>query len=192
MDRSLVRKVLYPAYRALKRDSVLTRLAEMRRVQAMEPDAIREYQWEKLRTILTYAAKHVPYYRDMFDRLGAAPEDIKCETDLGMLPIVRKRDIRANPEAFVSDCYPGKHLTQDSTGGSTGEIRRRSGWSTISHCWSVSREPSIGQRRYAQLVQAGLEPTSIYCESSGTAPEMPPARGSSSRCCGCTRAIRRS
>jgi phenylacetate-CoA ligase len=121
VDRSLVRKVLYPAYRALKRDSVLTRLAEMRRVQAMEPDAIREYQWEKLRTILTYAAKHVPYYRDMFDRLGAAPEDIKCETDLGRLPIVRKRDIRANPEAFVSDCYPGKHLTQNSTGGSTGE-----------------------------------------------------------------------
>ena len=121
MHPTLVRKVLYPAYRALKRDHVLTYLADMRRVQVMEPEEIRKYQWDKLRKLLTYAARQVPYYRDMFNRLGMVPEDIKNEIDLGRLPVLRKQDIGADPEAFIPDGYPRKHLRRDATSGSTGE-----------------------------------------------------------------------
>lgn len=121
MHPTLVRRILYPAYRALKRDEVLAYLADMRRVQVMEPEEIRKYQWEKLAKLLAYACEHVPYYRDMFARLGAGPEDIRCETDFKRLPVLRKRDLMADPEAFIPDDYPKKHLTPDSTGGSTGE-----------------------------------------------------------------------
>ncbi len=121
MHPMLVRKVLYPAYRALKRDDVLAYLANMHRVEVMEPEEIRKYQWEKLRKLLTCAARHVPYYREAFGRLGMAPEDIKNEADFAMLPVVRKQDMKTSPEAFISDVYPKNHLTPDATSGSTGE-----------------------------------------------------------------------
>jgi phenylacetate-CoA ligase len=122
MNRALVRKILYPAYRALKHDRVYAYLDDMRRIQSLDPEEIRAYNWKKLHTLLDYASRHVPYYRNMFARLGAAPGDIKTEKDLAGLPVLRKRDILADPTAFMAGGYPGHHLREDSTGGSTGEI----------------------------------------------------------------------
>jgi phenylacetate-CoA ligase len=121
MHPALVRRVLYPAYRALKHDRVLWYLEEMRRVQAADPEQIRDYAWNKLHKMLEYAYRHVPYYRNLFERLGTAPEEIKTEADLAKLPVLRKGDIQADPESFIPDDYPVGDLSRDSTGGSTGE-----------------------------------------------------------------------
>ena len=121
MNKYLIRKVLFPAYRAVKRDGVLDRLAEMHRVEKLDPDEIRRFQWEKLKALLEYSARHVPYYRDVFKRLGAEPGDIKTRKDLESLPVLRKDDIRANSDALISEIYPRSGLDPDSTGGSTGK-----------------------------------------------------------------------
>jgi phenylacetate-CoA ligase len=113
--------VIYPLYRRLKRDKVLSYLEEMRGVERMEPDEIREYQWRKMKRLLTYAFENVPYYRDVFKRLGATPDDFKGIEDLESLPVLRKQDIRENKEAMISEIYPRSLLEKDSTGGSTGE-----------------------------------------------------------------------
>lgn len=122
MHPAIVRTIIYPIYRALKRDKVLFYLDEMRRVQHLDPGDIRRYQWGKLRKILDHASKRVPYYRDMFEELGLRAEDIRGEEDLRRLPVLRKSNILANPEAFIAENYPRDHLDPDSTGGSTGEI----------------------------------------------------------------------
>jgi phenylacetate-CoA ligase len=121
MNRYLIRKVIYPAYRAIMRDNVLDYLAEMHRVERLEPDEIREFQWKKFKALLEYSARHVPYYRDVFKRLGAEPADIKTRKDLESFPVLRKDDIRANSEALISEIYPRRWLDPDSTGGSTGK-----------------------------------------------------------------------
>jgi phenylacetate-CoA ligase len=121
MNRYFIRNVLFPAYRAMKRDSVLERLAGMHRVEKLEPEQIRDFQWKKLKALLEYSARHVPYYRDVFKRLDAEPGDIKTRKDLESFPVLRKDDIRANPEALISEIYPKKRLDPDSTGGSTGK-----------------------------------------------------------------------
>jgi phenylacetate-CoA ligase len=117
----IVRKILYPLYRALKRDTVLARLQDMRKVQHMDPDQIRQYQWNKVRLLLEHAAEHVPYYRKVFKDIGAEPGDFKGEADLGRMPILRKRNIRENTDAMISEAFSKKDLAPDSTGGSTGE-----------------------------------------------------------------------
>ena len=121
MHPALVRKVLYPAYRALKHDDVLTYLDEMRRVQVLAPEDIRAYQWAKLRRILHHAASHVPHYRAIFRDLGMTPEDIRSESDLARLPLLRKKDMIDDPRSFIADGYPERNLTPDATSGSTGE-----------------------------------------------------------------------
>jgi phenylacetate-CoA ligase len=121
MNKYLIRKILYPAYRAAKRDGVLDYLDEMRRVERLEPDQIRQFQWKKLKALLEYSARHVPYYRVVFKHLGAEPGDIKTQKDLESFPVLRKDDIRANSEALISEVYPRRQLNPDSTGGSTGK-----------------------------------------------------------------------
>jgi phenylacetate-CoA ligase len=124
MHPAVVRNILYPVYRALKRDRVLSYLGEMRKVQRLEPDEVRRYQWKKLGRLLDYACSHVPYYRDIFAGLGLRAEDIRSEEDLRRLPVTRKRDITANPKAFLPEGYPRSHLDPYSTSGSTGESFR--------------------------------------------------------------------
>jgi phenylacetate-CoA ligase len=124
MNRYLLRKVVYPAYRAIRRDRILAYLAEMRAVQAMEPEQVRRLQWKKLRKLLEYASRHVPYYRRLFENLGASPQDFKGPEDLAALPILRKKDIRFGTDDPLSEIYPRHHLTPGSTSGSTGEKLR--------------------------------------------------------------------
>jgi phenylacetate-CoA ligase len=122
MNPSIIRKIIYPAYRRLRRDRVLAYLDEMHRVQAWEPERIREFQWDKMKRLLAYAAEHVPYYRNLFRSLGASPADFRSRDDLGGIPPLRKKDIRDNADALLSEVYPHGRLQRDSTGGSTGEF----------------------------------------------------------------------
>jgi phenylacetate-CoA ligase len=121
MNPLLIEKVIYPAYRALKRDRVLSYLADARRVGRMEPDQIRDFQWRKISRLLAHAAAHVPYYREVFKDVGAEPGDFKRISDLVGLPILRKRDFRDRAKDLVSDVCPAGRLTPGSTSGSTGE-----------------------------------------------------------------------
>jgi phenylacetate-CoA ligase len=121
MNPYLLRKIVYPAYRALKRDDVLRYLDEMHRVQVMEPEEIRAFQWGKLKRLIEHAAVNVPYYRRVFSDLGAEPGDFKSPDDLRSLPVLRKSDVRENLEDLIADGYPRSHLSHDETGGSTGQ-----------------------------------------------------------------------
>ena len=121
MNRFLLREVVYPVYRTLKRDRVLAHLAEMRSVQWMDPDEILAFQWGKLSRLVDHAATHVPYYRRLFKELGLAPEDLKDWADFKALPILRKHDVRANKADMISEKHGRRDLIAGSTSGSTGE-----------------------------------------------------------------------
>ena len=121
MNPFLVRRILYPLYRRIKRDRVLAYLREMHRVERLEPAEIRQFQWRKLKRLLEHAAANVPYYRRIFKDLGAEPGDFKSLEDFKSFPILTKRDIKANKQDLIAENYPRKHLQADSTGGSTGE-----------------------------------------------------------------------
>ena len=120
MNPFLLRKIVYPAYRALKRDDVLRKLKEMHRGQTLPADEIRAYQWCKLKRLLEHAATHVPYYRRLFGEIGAEPGDFKDLEDLKSFPLLRKSDIRNNLEDLIAEGYPRGWLRHDETGGSTG------------------------------------------------------------------------
>jgi phenylacetate-CoA ligase len=120
MNRLFTRKVLYPAYRALRRDRVLAYLGEMHQVQCQSPDSITVFQARKLQALLAYAGRHVPYYRRLFKQLGAEPGDFRTPADLARLPILRKKDILQNLDDMLSEIYPKGRLAPDSTSGSTG------------------------------------------------------------------------
>ena len=83
--------------------------------------AIKRDQARRVRKMVAYAYRHVPYYRETMDRLGLLPSDFGSAEDLSKLPILERRQLQRDPEYFVSEAHPVGRCLPMRSGGSTGE-----------------------------------------------------------------------
>lgn len=74
----------------------------------------------RIRSTVRYAARTVPYWRDLFKREDIDPREISSARDLDRLPLITKEKVRADPGSFVSTSRRGKNSILFSTSGSTG------------------------------------------------------------------------
>ena len=89
-------------------------------IETMSRDKLKELQSERLVAQVKRVYESVPYYRDLMDKKGVKPSDIKGIDDLHKLPFITKTDLR--------DAYPygllAKPLEEcvriQSTSGTTG------------------------------------------------------------------------
>jgi len=92
------------------------------RSQWLPAEAIRSLQEAKLRRLVNHAYWHVPYYREMLERLGLRPEGVVTIEDLRKLPLLSKQAVRENLYFdLLSDNHRKKDVYRISTSGSTGE-----------------------------------------------------------------------
>ena len=85
-------------------------------------EKLKEYQDGKLRNLINHAYKNVPYYREVFDRHGIGPQDIRSSDDLVKVPILTKDIIRKNfPDRITAALNGNGKDGIWTTGGSTGE-----------------------------------------------------------------------
>ncbi len=94
------------------------------------PDAIRRYQNRQLVRLVAEVYRHVPYYRNLLDRAGIRPADIRTVEDLGKIPITSKDDLRRHARDVISDRRTWLRPHTLFTSGSTGEpfLVRRTPW----------------------------------------------------------------
>lgn len=90
-------------------------------IETMPVEKIRALQSEKLCKQVKHVYEHVPYYRDLMDKKGVRPEDIRGIEDLHKLPFLSKSDLRETyPYGMLavplSDC-----VRIQSTSGTTGK-----------------------------------------------------------------------
>ena len=119
MYTRLVSSLLFPLHERLKRHDTVAVRREMERSQWWRPEQIERLRVERLRALLLRAQAHVPYYRDLFARLGFDPASVNDPDDLQKLPFLTKEVIRANTEALKADNAHG--LARFNTGGSSGQ-----------------------------------------------------------------------
>ncbi len=89
-------------------------------IETMPVEEMKALQSEKLVKQVKHVYENVPYYRDLMDKKGVTPDDIKGIEDLHKLPFLTKADLR--------DAYPygllAKPLSEcvriQSTSGTTG------------------------------------------------------------------------
>ena len=79
------------------------------------------YQAEEVRKVLEHAYHNVPYYRELFLRIGFRPQDFKDFSDLKRIPFLTKRMVRKNVDSLVARNVPASELVKTNTGGSSGE-----------------------------------------------------------------------
>ncbi len=79
------------------------------------------YQTNKLRSLLAHAEKNVPYYRDVFHRLGLTSSDLQNFelADLTKLPLLEKNTIRSDPDQLISQTQ-ARGIHTYYTSGTTG------------------------------------------------------------------------
>ena len=90
-------------------------------IETMPVEEIKKLQSEKLVKQVKHVYENVAYYRDLMDKKGVKPEDIKGIEDLHKLPFLTKSDLR--------DAYPYGLLAKPlkdcvrihSTSGTTGK-----------------------------------------------------------------------
>ena len=99
---------------------IAAHLAGSRRVPTLpraKLDALRD---SRIRQIVRYAARHVPYYRQLFRDLGVDPRGIRGARELDRLPILEKEFVRAHSELFLSAARPARNPLSFLSSGSTG------------------------------------------------------------------------
>jgi len=99
---------------------IAANLKGQRSIPFLPREKISEMRDRRIRRIVTYAAKTVPYYRDLFAREGIDPCQIKGATDLDLLPILDKELVRAQPRLFIAEAPPARSALSFYSSGSTG------------------------------------------------------------------------
>ena len=98
--------------------------SEMRLLQSLQWRSAAELEaraFAKLGPLLTQAAAHVPYYRDLCSGSGVHPSDIRCLDDLAKVPVTTKDALRpTSPRASWPTTCRDPGSWSGSTSGSTG------------------------------------------------------------------------
>lgn len=115
----LVSGLLFPLQERLKKHDTLRVRRDMEASQWWPRERILALQVQRLQALLKHAGTHVPYYRELFGRVGFDPAALCSTADLQALPLLTKAEIRAHSEALRADNAVG--LARFNTGGSSGE-----------------------------------------------------------------------
>ena len=112
--------MLAPTLDILRRTHATRSFHELEKTQWWPRERIEQLQSERLQHLIHYAYAHVPYYRQMMDERGIRPDTINTSSDLCMLPVLTKADVRAHFRDLLAQGFPHKELLLGQTGGSTG------------------------------------------------------------------------
>lgn len=108
------------------------------RTQWLAPQDLAALQEARLGDLLAWARVRVPFYRGLAADGGLPPEAEDAATVLRALPVLRKADLRADPERYRPDGVAPSRVYERRTGGSTGDpLHYRTDARAISGQWAA-------------------------------------------------------
>lgn len=111
--------LVFPLHERLKRHSSVAVRRRLEEQERWPEEQLERWRVEKLREFLVEIGSSVPYYRDLFGRLGFDPRQVSSIADLQRLPFMDKPTMRAAGDGLRSTKAEG--LSRYNTGGSSGE-----------------------------------------------------------------------
>jgi len=95
-------------------------LEKFEKMQLYSYDDLKEYQNEKLKSLINHCYQNVPYYKKVMDENKLAPTDIRSTNDLCKMPILTREDVKRNFTALTASNFKLSQLTMGHTSGTTG------------------------------------------------------------------------
>ncbi len=90
------------------------------RSQRWNAETMGRYADRRLRLLVRHAARHVPYYRDLFRRTGLDPAAFRGRRDLHRIPLLEKDVLRTRADELIADNAARFKPIWHHTSGSTG------------------------------------------------------------------------
>ncbi len=124
----------FPNHAAANKLAVLFQIEQN---QWRRPDEIAARQFEQIKQVITHAATHVPYYRQVLGREFAAA-DLNPKTWLAV-PVLTRKAVQAASGTLKSEVVPKHHgkVHSASTSGSTGMVVDVLGTELTRFFWEV-------------------------------------------------------
>ncbi len=98
-------------------------------------EKVESRQYKQLKHILHECQEYVPYYKELFDKIGFdVNRDFNSLEDITKIPITTKADVKAHPELFKNPHYKGGvqiHHTSGSTGTPLYVSMSNNGWVVV-------------------------------------------------------------
>ncbi|MHB0857153.1 MAG: phenylacetate--CoA ligase family protein [Anaerolineae bacterium] len=133
-------------------------------------ETIRRDQSRRVRAMVAYAYRWVPYYRETLDRLGLTPADFRSAEDLARLPILGRDVLQRDPLYLTSTAQPVASYLGASSGGSTGAPR------TVHHDAAALFQNAAHAERERSLIGDLVGRRLGYREAMLTSPESTGAK----------------
>lgn len=84
-------------------------------------DQLKVEQWQAFSDLVRFAYLNVPFYRDLYDRAGFFPNDLKTQDDILSMPVTRKSMFqKADLKQLLAQGMSSEKLASKRTSGSSG------------------------------------------------------------------------
>lgn len=119
-----IKMVAAPLIRSglIKNSAFIEQYKALKDAELLNEHALKELQFNQLKTVLIHAYEHTSYYHDLFNQADFNPYQFETVEELRKIPLLTKELIESNFDALqaddISDFYVGE------TGGSTGKPLR--------------------------------------------------------------------
>ena len=101
--------------------TILRHWPSQRRALFVPRDELERRRDRAVGVAVTYAARHVPHYRDLFRHEDIDPREIRGADDLALLPRLTREELLRDPERFRSDARDARDGVTLRSSGTTGE-----------------------------------------------------------------------
>ena len=92
---------------------------ELKKMDSLTEEEKRKLQLEKLRELLIYAEKYIPYYQTLFEKVGFRPNEFQDFSEFEKIPFLTRDIIRDNETTLQSKEI--KNFYYATTGGTSGK-----------------------------------------------------------------------
>jgi phenylacetate-CoA ligase len=113
--------VIYGGLAPVFKRNLLRDAREIRARARWSVDEMEAYRLRRFRGVLQHAQSTVPYYRDLFARLGFDASAFRSFDELQSIPPLTRELLREHFAALKSTAVPEDAVTRRSTGGTSGK-----------------------------------------------------------------------
>ncbi len=93
----------------------------LRRNEKFSVKDLQRLQFNRFKSISTYAYHHSPFYRNKFDQAGITPRDIRVKEDIIRIPVTTKEELISAKNDIFARNYNEQNCFSSRTSGSTGQ-----------------------------------------------------------------------
>jgi phenylacetate-CoA ligase len=112
-------RILFPMWqRAVRKRPIGAQLRLIERTQWLPSEQRDQLQLDSLRALLEHAGQHVPYWKELFRRIGFDARGVRSVGDLAALPVLTREIVQERYDELIDPAHRGRNIVKGTSGTS--------------------------------------------------------------------------